>query len=173
MDFGDLEKILFPPMTGWLLAAKIFFILFNLGVVLFIIYVWSTTMYLKRLFWWDLKEFLTWRAYNVRVIDKDWRNIKKRLLTKKPIEFRQAIIEADLLVDDVLTRDGYEGKTLKEKLEKRSKDFLSIDGMEEADHLYQKIIADPQYHPEYQEAKTAILAFEQGLKSIHAFLEKL
>ena len=112
MDFSkiNIEEILFPEMTGWLLAAKIFFVLFNLGVIAFIVYVWSSTVYLRRLFLWDLVEFFTFRAYNVKLIEKDWNKIKKRLLTQNPAQMKLAVIEADLLVKDVLFRIGYPGK---------------------------------------------------------------
>ena len=96
---------MFPEMTGWLLAAKIFFVLFNLGVVAFIVYVWSSTVYLRRLFLWDLVVFFTFRAYNVKLIEKDWNKIKKRLLTQNPAQMKLAVIEADLLGDFGLTRD--------------------------------------------------------------------
>ena len=104
MDFDQLNIILFPPIVGWLLALKIFLILFCLGVFSFMVYVWWTTVYLRRVFIWDLKEFFTYRSYLTRIIDKDWIKIKKRLLKKKESEYKLAIIEADLLVNDVLGR---------------------------------------------------------------------
>ncbi len=172
MDLTWLNPILFPPMTGWLLAAKIFFILFNLGVAAFIVYVWVTTGYVRRLFWWDMKEFFTYRAYNTRLIDKDWVKIKKRLLTKKETEFKLAIIDADILVNDVLVRAGYPGQPLAEKLELKPEAFSNIEAMKGADRLYREIVGDPKRGLDYQEAKTAILAFEQGLKDVSAFQEK-
>lgn len=172
MDFGIIEKFIFPEMTGWLLALKIFLVLFDLGAIAFIIYVWATTIYLRRLFIWDLIEFFTYRAYNVRVIDKDWKKIKKRLLTGKEAEYKMAVIEADILVDDVLTRSNYAGKNLAEKLEIRPDAFSDIAAMKEADQTYQNLVYDPSYSLDYQRAKGTILAFEQGLKDVSAFLEK-
>jgi hypothetical protein len=173
MDFAEFEKILFPEMTGWLLAAKIFFILFNLGVVAFIIYVWATTVYLKRLFVFDLVEFFTFRAFGTRIIDRDWIKIKKRLLTKNEAEFKLAVIDADILVNDVLTRLAFEGKNLGEKLERpKAESFSDLDAMVKADMVYQKIVNNPKTSLDYQEAKSVILAFEQGLKDVAAFRDK-
>ncbi len=159
-------------MTGVLLAAKIFFILFCMGVFAFMVYVWCTTIYLRRLWVWDLKEFLTYRSYMTRVIDKDWVKIKKRLLKKKESEYKLAVIEADLLVNDVLTRANFEGRILAEKLEKRPHSFSDIKAMIRADQLYQDIVNDPSYSLDYESAKIAILAFEQGLKDNNAFTDK-
>jgi len=173
MDFSQFDKILFPEMTGWLLAAKIFFILFEAGVIAFIVYVWATTIYLKRLFVFDLVEFFTFRAWGVRIIDNDWIKIKKRLITKNAREMRTAIIEADRLVNDVLTRLAFEGKDLADKLERpKAECFSDLDGMKAADAIYQKLAGDPKMAMDYQEAKTAILSFEQGLKDVSAFKDK-
>ena len=160
-------------MDGWLLAAKIFFILFNLGVIAFIIYVWVSTTYLRRLFVWDIIEFFTYRAWDSRLIDNDWRKIRKRLLSKSETEYKLAVIDADLLVNDVLTRSAFEGKTLADKLQNaKAERFTDIEAMKNADQVYQKIVGDPTFELDYQTAKTAILAFEQGLKDISAFRNK-
>ena len=172
MDFEQLNDIFFPPMTGVLLAAKIFFTLFCLGVFAFMVYVWWTTIYMRRIWIWDVKEFFTYRGYMARVIDKDWAKIKKRLLKRKESEYKLAVIEADLLVNDVLTRANFEGRILAEKLEKRPHAFSDIDAMKRADQLYQDIVNDPSYSLDYESAKTAILAFEQGLKDNGAFTDK-
>lgn len=172
MEFEQVEKLLFPPITGWLLAAKIFFILFCLGVFSFMVYVWWTTIYIKRLWIWDLKEFFTYRSYLTRVIDKDWLKIKKRLLDKRESEYKLAVIEADLLVNDVLTRANFEGRILSEKLEKRAAAFSDIEAMKTADQLYQDIVNDPSYNLNYESAKSAIMAFEQGLRDVKAFKDK-
>ena len=135
-------------------------------------YVWKTTFYMKRVFIFDLIEFFTYRSFTTRVIDRDWIKIKKRLLKKKESEYKMAVIEADLLVNDVLTRANFEGRVLSEKLEKRAADFSDIDAMVAADQLYQDIVNDPSYNLDYESTKAAILAFEQGLKDVSAFVEK-
>jgi hypothetical protein len=171
--FSTINQYLFPEMKGWLFALKIFLILFNLGVILFILYVWLTTVYMKRIFWWDLKEFLTMRAYHIRRIDKDWRKIKRRLLSKQEAEFKLAVIEADLLVNDTFGRMGFIGLTLMEKLKTLMAGQLSdLDGVKEADQLYQTLIDDPNFSLSYEMAKKTILTFEQGLKDMSAFTEK-
>jgi hypothetical protein len=172
MDYSGLEKMLFPEFTGWLLWAKIFFILFDLGVIAFILYVWITTIYIRRLFIWDLWEFFTFRPFFVRRIENDWIKIKKRLLTKNEAEFKLAVIEADLLVDDVLKRLNFEGKDLGEKLEKNPHKFTNPDGMKAANRIYQDLVYDPGYSLDYDNAKNIILTFEQGLKDVSAFVEK-
>jgi len=158
-------------MTGTLLMLKIFMILFCLGSLAFIIYVWTTTNYLRRLWIWDVKEFFTYRSYATRVIDKDWIKIKKRLLKNDENEYKLAVIEADLLLNDVLTRANFEGRILAEKIEKRPQAFSEVEALKSADQLYQDIVNDPAYKLDYESAKKAILAFEQALKDNGAFVD--
>ncbi|MFA6375988.1 MAG: hypothetical protein WCX69_01135 [Candidatus Paceibacterota bacterium] len=172
MDISALEKVIFPPETGAFLAAKIFFILFDLGVIAFIIYVWVTTIYLRRLWIIDLVEFFTYRSFTSRAIDNDWIKIKKRLLTQRGVEFKLAVVDADLLVNDVLTRAGYEGKTLADKLQKRPDIFSDPEAMIEADWAYQNIVNDSKFSLDYPQAKKIILTFEQCLKDVAAFRDK-
>lgn len=173
MDLSQIEKILFPEMTGWLLAAKIFFILFDLGVVAFIVYVWVATVYLRRLWIFDFVEFLTFRPYGTRVIDKDWIKIKKRLLSKNDSEWKAAVVEAGRLVNDVLKRLTFEGKTLLDKLEKpRARMFSDLAAMTEAAGVYRRVAVDKSADLDYSEAKKTILTFEQGLKDVAAFTYK-
>jgi len=161
-----------PELDGWLLWVKIFLILFNLGVLAFMIYIWVTTIYMRRLFVIDLIEFFTYRSYTSRRIDGDWNKIKKRLLTGKEAEFKLAVIEADDLVNDVLGRLNFDGKTLSEKLEKKPGAFSDIDALKSADQVYSDLVNDPSYSLEYPRAKEVILAFEQGLRDVSAFTDK-
>lgn len=46
-----------------------------------------------------------------------WKHIKSLASGKSPSEWREAIIEADILLDELLTERGYEGENIAEKLE--------------------------------------------------------
>jgi len=94
-------------------------------------------------------------------------------LTQNPAQMKLAVIEADLLVKDVLFRIGYPGKDLTEQLESSKADvFSDIDAMKEADRLYRQIVQNPKITLDYQTAKAVILSFEQGLKDVRAFRNK-
>lgn len=167
---AELDAILFPPITGWLLFAKIFFILVSALIVAFIIYVWFTTTWLKRLILWDLKEFFTFRAYQLRKVDKDWMKILNRLETNLETEYKLSVIEADLLLDDVLKRMGYEGKNLSDRLERIKQGvFSDIQSVKNADQVYQNLIYDPSYRLTQEHARRIISVFEKALEEVQAF----
>lgn len=47
-----------------------------------------------------------------------WENIQSLLQGTSPSEWREAIIEADIMLDDILTQAGYSGESISEKLKK-------------------------------------------------------
>jgi len=167
---AELDAILFPPMTGWLLAAKIFFILISVSIIAFIIFVWITTPWLKRLILWDIKEFFTFRPYQIRKIDKDWMKILQRLESDLETEYKLSVIEADLLLNDVMKRLGYEGKTLSEKIDKvKPGVFVDLQSLKSADQIYQNLIYDTSYELTRVQAKKAVAIFEKALSDLDAF----
>ncbi len=167
---AQINDIFFPPITGWLLFFKIFFILDAVAIIAFIIYTWFVTPWLKRLILWDIKEFFTFRPYITRKIDKDWVKILHRLDSDLETEYKLAVIEADLLLDDILKRMGTEGKNLAEKLDKLKPDALSnfLD-VRAADQLYQNLVYDPSYRLTLVEAKKIVAVFEKALTDLEAF----
>jgi hypothetical protein len=167
---AKIDAILFPPMVGWLLAAKIFFILVSVSIIIFIIYVWVTTPWLKRLIIWDWMEFFTFRPYIIKRIDKNWMKILQRLESELETEYKLSVIEADLLLNDVMKRLGYEGKNLSEKLERvKPEVFKELQLLKEADQIYQNLVYDTSYHLTQPEAKKIIAEFERALSELDAF----
>jgi hypothetical protein len=167
---AEFDAILFPPVVGWLLAAKIFFILVSASIIVFIVYVWVTTPWLKRLIIWDLMEFFTFRPYIIKRIDKQWMKILQRLESELETEYKLSVIEADLLLNDVMKRLGYEGKILSEKLERAKPGvFSQLQTLKEADQVYQNLVYDTSYHLIQSDAKRIVAEFERALSELEAF----
>lgn len=59
-----------------------------------------------------------WAAQNAAVEQKNakWEAIQSRVTEPSPESWRVAIIEADIMLDEVLTNAGYSGQTIGEKL---------------------------------------------------------
>lgn len=164
-----LNFLLYPEFSGWLLVFKIIFVFFSLILPGFIVFALLKSSWLKRMILWDLKEFLTYRAYLVTKYIKEWKEIKKRLESGLEAEAKLAIIEADVLLNKVLKDMGYEGKTLGEKLDKLTSDILvNLEEVREAHKIYSDIIHDPTYRLNLNEAKRAILIYEKALLHLQA-----
>ena len=161
--------IISPQFTGWLLIIKILFIIFTLLLLGFIIFALLKTTWLKKLIIWDWLEFLTYRPFGLRKIEKEWQKIKRRLETEMESEWKLAVIEADKIMDDILNRMGFGGKSLGERLGKLTAVSLpNIEEVKEAHKIRNNIIHDPTYRLSLEEAKRVIAIYEKALTDLQA-----
>ncbi|MDB5265566.1 MAG: protein of unknown function with transrane region [Parcubacteria group bacterium] len=64
---------------------------------------------------------------HVQVEHSRWAYIKQLIESPQESDWRQAIIEADIMLDEVLTRSGYQGNTIGDKLKTANPDrFTTI-----------------------------------------------
>jgi hypothetical protein len=72
--------------------------------------------------------------------NKDWEKVKELLLSKNPTDWRMGIMEADNLLDSLLTMLGYEGESLGAKLKSiEASDFPTLQYAWEAHKIRNKI----------------------------------
>lgn len=70
-----------------------------------------------------------------------WENAKKHVESDNPNDWKQAIMEADIILDDLLTKLGYRGETIGEKLKRvATGDMKSLNEAWEA-HKVRNLIA--------------------------------
>ena len=164
-----IQFIFFPQFTGWLLVLKILFIVFSLIFLGFIIFTLVKTTWLKRLIIWDLQEFLTYRPFGLRKVEKDWQKIKRRLESEIESEWKLVIIEAEKMMNDLLNRMGFGGVSLGEKLGRLTTASLpNIEEVREAHKIHNNIIHDPTYRLSLEEAKRVIAIYEKALTHLQA-----
>jgi len=164
-----ISFVLNPTFSGWLLFFKILFIFFSLLFLGFIIFALLKTSWLKRLIIWDLQEFLTYRPFGVTKIVGKWQRIKKKLEAGTESEAKLAIIEADSMLDDILDRMGFGGRTLGERIEKLTNVSLSnIEEVKKAHKIRNNIVHDPTYKLDLEEAKKVISTYEKALTDLQA-----
>ncbi|MFC1663591.1 hypothetical protein ACFL0A_00445 [Patescibacteria group bacterium] len=150
-----LLKIVFVIFFFFFLAATIFFLL--------------RSSYLKYLFLEDYFEFLNYRPYGVRRLDKSWNKILARLDTGTESEYKLSVIEADTILDDTLKRMGFAGESLGERFKKLTKATLpNLDLLEETHKIRNDIVHDPDYRLSLEEAKRVLKIFEQALQDLQA-----
>ena len=69
-----------------------------------------------------------------------WLHIESLIAGTTPSEWREAIIEADIMLDDMLTKQGYEGESIGEKLKSVERsDFDTLDDAWEAHKVRNQI----------------------------------
>lgn len=164
-----IQFILDPQFTGWLLLLKIIFLVFSLFFIGFIIFALIKTSWLKYLIIRDLQEFLTYRPFSLRRIEKEWQKIKGRLEIEHESEWKLAIIEADEIMDDILNQMGFGGTSLGERLTSLTAVSLpNIEEVKEAHQIRNNIIHDPSYRLTLVETKRIIAIYEKALTDLQA-----
>ncbi|MAF59288.1 MAG: hypothetical protein QF858_03615 [Candidatus Pacebacteria bacterium] len=97
-----------------------------------------------------------------------WEDILAHIGSENPNDWRLAIIEADVLLEQILTRAGYEGETLGEQLKSVARgDFESIDSAWEAHKVRNRIAHEgTRYDITHDEAKQTINLYRRVFKDL-------
>ena len=78
-----------------------------------------------------------------KVLTNRWESVEKHINSQNQNDWKQAIIEADVMLDDILTRMGYRGESVGEKLKRVvTGDFASLDDAWEAHKVRNRIAHD-------------------------------
>jgi len=98
-------------------------------------------------------------------MEKKWDKIKARLKSENVSQYKVAILEADSIVNDILSRVGYEGGNITEKLEKLN--LGQLDYMEELLEAHQTrngIIHNEDFSVDEDLAKKTVAVYEKFLR---------
>ncbi len=106
-----------------------------------------------------------------KIVKKDsysikWRELQKRCANSD--EWKQAIIDADNLLDTALKNKRVKGSTMGERLVAVQRIFTDNDSVWFGHKLRGKIDADPEIKLKKQDVKRALLGIGRGLKDLGA-----
>ena len=174
-DLPDIkaEEIIYflmnPDFSSWLFALKIVFIGAGVAFIVGIIIILFRTEWMKRLIIQDVVEFSTYKMMGARKLVKNWEKITDRLKTANEGEYKLAVIEADHIFEDILKRLGYAGETFGDKLKSAGPTLVpNMDEINEVHQIRDKIVYDPDYRLELDEAKKILQVYEEGLRNLYA-----
>ena len=86
-----------------------------------------------------------------------WENAMKHIGSDNPNDWKQAIIEADIILDDLLTKMGYRGESIGEKLKRvAAGDMKTLNEAWEAHKVRNQIAHEAGFSLNHHEAKNAI-----------------
>ena len=111
------------------------------------------------------------KKINVALCTERWQSIQKNCAdkTKWPV----AVIEADRLLDEVLKRRHYKGKTTGERLVSAQHDFTNNESLWFGHKLYNRIKDDGLNKISKQDTLEALGGFRQALKDLGALKDKI
>lgn len=140
--------------------------LFFLGIIILSL---KKSTFIQMGFWQDLVELKNQKAYGAGKVEKKWLVIAKRLETPNAADWKLGIIEAENLIEEILTRMGFAGETFGDRLKKLDKSQLpSLDDLIQAHQVRQNIIHDPDYHLDFEQTARAISIYERALRELDA-----
>jgi hypothetical protein len=117
----------------------------------------------------DLKREVGEVAPEEPELNKKWIQVQEHINSTNPNDWRMAIIEADIMLGEILTKAGYYGDTIGEQLKSiEDSDMLTLQSAWEA-HKARNLIAHEggNFELNDREAKRIIGLFEQVFKEFY------
>ena len=154
----------------FLFYLKIAFIVIGALFLLGIIFLLLKNSWLKRRFFEDWTEFFIYRPFGVKKTFKQWTKVLKRLDTGKEADYKLAIIEADGLLNDILKKIGYNGKTMAKILEQLDVTILpNIEQVWKVHKIRNNVVHDPDYELRLEQAREALEIYEKTFRDLEMF----
>jgi len=98
---------------------------------------------------------------------KNWQAIKNRLKSENSSQYKAAILEADKIADDILSKVGYKGKNIAERLEQVKPGQLeNVEDLRSAHEVRNRIIYEKDFTIDEKGAENIIKIYENLLKEL-------
>jgi len=155
-----------PDFYGVWGIIRLIFIIISIILFIGVLYFISRTTWLKKSYLENAVEILTYRPFGVKKTFKQWAKIEKKLESNKEPDLKLAVIEAENLLEQIITKMGYEGETMADKLDQISSGVLpNIEDIKSAHKTRNNIIHDPDYRLTPEQAKKIMKVYEDALRS--------
>lgn len=97
-----------------------------------------------------------------------WENAMKHIDSTNPNDWKQAILEADIILDDLLTRLGYKGESVGEKLKRVvTGDMKSLNEAWEAHKVRNSIAHESGFQLDHHVAKHTIAMYKKVFEEFY------
>ncbi len=165
-----LEYILNPELLPGIffniyVIIKFLFMIAAVSLLTLIIFLLTKTDWLYIHYLEDFTEISKMKTYEVSLMSKEWKKIKKKAEKATESERKLAVLDADKLLERALTRFGYEGKTSGEKI----KQCEDIDKeIWEAHQIRSDIVHDPSIRLSEEVTRKALMIYERALEKLKA-----
>ncbi len=142
------------------LAISVFFI----GLL---VYLFSVNGYLDMRYVEDLSEFRKTKPHLKVNLGKEWEDVVEHAKSEKEAERKMAVIEADDMIDSALSKIGYSGETLLDKLAVLNKEIIpNIEEVKDAHRKRRDIVYDPNKSISREEAEQIVSVYEEVFKDL-------
>lgn len=106
------------------------------------------------------------KALNVEQFQTKWREMQKMLATKDT--WKQAVVDADTILDEVLKKKRFSGKNMGERLTKAQRLISDNESVWFGHKLRKQIESEPDTKLKEKDVKQALIGIRQALKDLGA-----
>jgi uncharacterized protein YukE len=107
-------------------------------------------------------------AQDTTGLSNRWERISMHINSNNQNDWKQAILEADIILDEILTSMGYRGESVGEKLKRVNPgDFASLNEAWEAHKVRNQIAHEPGFLLGHHESKQAIAAYRKVFEEFY------
>lgn len=97
-----------------------------------------------------------------------WENVIRHIESQNQNDWKQAILEADMILDDILTTMGYKGESIGEKLKRVVEgDFKSVQDAWEAHKVRNQIAHEPNFNLTHYDALAAVNLYKKVFEEFY------
>ena len=153
----------YEPLFAWKIASLI------VGTIIlaFVIVIMYRTAWIKFRILFDATEFFTYRPFGVHNLTRQWQKTRARIRTANEAEYKLAIIEADGILGDTLSRLGFTQPTIAERLKEVNTAIIpNLEQIGEAHKTRNNIVHDPDYRLSMEEASRILGYYEETFRSL-------
>ncbi len=103
-----------------------------------------------------------------KALSHRWENVIRHIESTNQNDWKQAILEADMMLDEILTTMGYRGESVGEKLKRVvSGDFKSVQDAWEAHKVRNQIAHEAQFNLTHFDALSAINRYKKVFEEFY------
>lgn len=106
------------------------------------------------------------RKLKTQHYNEKWKQLQLRC--KDKTQWKQALTDADRLLDSALRKRKYKGKSMGERMVSAQRKLTDNDAVWFAHNLYKKIMIEPDLRLKESEVRDALIGFRQALRDLGA-----
>lgn len=139
--------------------------------------IWSTVYITVKANYWSIKREQFLDILKIETVFKErslegWKQIKRRLASSDPEEWKKAVLEADKILNEILKMSGYLGHHLEDKLALiTSAQLANIEQIKQAHQFAHTIHNDPNYSLMQEDAQAVLLIYKEAFQDLRLIEE--
>lgn len=142
------------------------------SLVISAIFLWAILYITVKSNYWTVKREQFLDMLKIETVFKErslngWKQIKERIASSDPEEWKKAILEADKILNEIFKMSGYLGHRLEDKLALiTSEQLANVEQVKQAHQIAHKIHGDPSYDLAFEDALAVLRIYKEAFRDL-------